>query len=57
MGPTVEDMTALKLSRTGADVVNISSTAGRSEVTAEDIAEVRRPRHLAIDEVLLRPAG
>ena len=50
-------MTALKLSRTGADVVNISSTAGRSEVTAEDIAEVRRPRHLAIDEVLLRPAG
>ena len=35
---------------------------GQAEVTAEDIAEIiaftlSRPRHLAINEVLLRPAG
>jgi NADP-dependent 3-hydroxy acid dehydrogenase YdfG len=35
---------------------------GQAEVTADDIAQVisfvpSRPRHLAINEVLLRPAG
>ena len=40
----------------------IKAMYSRAEVTADDIAEIivftlNRPRHLAINEVLLRPAG
>jgi NADP-dependent 3-hydroxy acid dehydrogenase YdfG len=41
---------------------SVEQLYGQAEVTADDIAEViaftlSRPRHLAINEVLLRPAG
>jgi NADP-dependent 3-hydroxy acid dehydrogenase YdfG len=65
MGITGSEVFLDQLKDGGGDILNISSVAGRTARAgngAGDVAEViafvvSRPRRLAIDEILLRPAG